>query len=359
MINRADPQVEFKGISKSYGDVVVLKDFNLIIEKGEYVVLLGPSGSGKTTALSMVGGFTEPSGGRVFLGGRDVTNLPANRRECATVFQDYALFPHMTVEGNINFGLAMQKVPRRERKDRINEVLDLVGLSGFGDRKIQNMSGGQRQRIALARALATRPSVLLLDEPLGALDLKIRRQMQEELASIHARVGTTFMHVTHDQEEAISIADKIILLSEGKINDMGAPEEMYRRPQTAFSATFMGDSNIIKGRCASSYDANTIDVETEYGDLRVSGQAQVGREVQLCVRPENIQIGNMDAAQIGLGTARITSMLFHGSFVRLRAAAGNQYEHDLLVEMPTYDHPEVGDEITLTVRPEDLVLLED
>lgn len=357
MSTQATPQVEFRGVSKRYGDVVALDGFNLTISKGEYVVLLGPSGSGKTTALSLVGGFVEPSSGQIVLGGRDVTALPPNHRECATVFQDYALFPHMTVEGNINFGLTMKKVPRRERKARVMEMLELVGLTGFDDRRIQSMSGGQRQRIALARALATRPSVLLLDEPLGALDMKIRRQMQEELAAIHEHVGTTFIHVTHDQEEAMNIADTVVLLNEGKIEDMGPPENLYRCPRTLFSATFMGDSNIVAGQVIDSDRAGATQLETAFGKVAVSGQATVGDNVRLCIRPENIQIRRTDSSEVQLGKARVDSLQFQGSSVRLHVSAGKGFAQELLVQTPAYHHPNVGDEIELSARLADLIML--
>ena len=209
--------VRLEGLRKVYGDTVVVENFNLSIAGGEFVVLLGPSGSGKTTTLSMLGGFVEPSAGRILIEGEDVTELPPAKRPTATVFQDYALFPHMNVRSNVAFGLAMRGVARKERERTAEEMLRLVGLEGFGGRAIHQLSGGQRQRVALARAIAVTPKVLLLDEPLGALDLALRRQMQEELVRIQKRLGTTFVHVTHDQEEAMSIADTVVVMNRGQI----------------------------------------------------------------------------------------------------------------------------------------------
>src|SRR5690606_23935988 len=202
-------------------------------------------GSGKTTILSMLGGFTAPSEGRVVIAGEDVTDLPPAKRPTATVFQDYALFPHMSVRSNVAFGLAMRRVAKAERSRRAEEMLRLVGLAGFGGRGIHQLSGGQRQRVALARAMAVAPKVLLLDEPLGALDLSLRRQMQEELVRLQKRLGTTFVHVTHDQEEAMSIADTVVVMNQGRIEDMGPPSRVYLRPASLFAATFMGESNVI------------------------------------------------------------------------------------------------------------------
>ncbi|MEX0697453.1 MAG: ABC transporter ATP-binding protein, partial [Dongiaceae bacterium] len=248
----AEALVELIGLGKRYDGAVAVEGVDLSIAPGEYVVLLGPSGSGKTTILSMLGGFVPPSAGRVRIGGVDVTALPPARRPTATVFQDYALFPHMSVGANVGFGLRMRKVAKAERRRRAEDVLRLVGLEGFGARAVHNLSGGQRQRVALARAIAVAPAVLLLDEPLGALDLTLRRQMQGELVRIQKRLGTSFVHVTHDQEEAMSIADTIVLLNRGRIEDSGPPDRIYLRPASVFAATFMGDSNILAGRVVAA-----------------------------------------------------------------------------------------------------------
>ena len=236
--------VSIRKIRKVYGNLVALNDVDLAIQQGQFVVLLGPSGSGKTTLLSILGGFIQPTSGQVIIDGEDVTSTPPARRPTVTVFQDYALFPHMSVRRNIAFGLTMRKVPRSERIRLVERVLTTVGLEGLGDRRIDQLSGGQRQRVALARAIVVEPAVLLLDEPLGALDLKIRQQMQEELVQLQRRIETTFVHVTHDQEEAMNIGDVVVVINEGRIEDVGPPERVYLKPASLFTARFMGDSNI-------------------------------------------------------------------------------------------------------------------
>ncbi|MEO1443361.1 MAG: ABC transporter ATP-binding protein, partial [Chloroflexota bacterium] len=242
-----DRGILIRGVSKHYGTNIALNNINLNIPKGSFTVLLGPSGSGKTTLLNILGGFAEPTEGTVHIDGEDVTYQTPAQRPTSTVFQDYALFPHMTVFKNIEFGLRMRRVFRTERERMVNEILGVVGLADMASRRIHQLSGGQRQRVALARSLVVEPSLLLLDEPLGALDLNLRRQMQGELTTIQKRVGTTFVHVTHDQDEAMSIADTIVVLNHGQIMDVGSPEDVYLRPHTRFTATFMGDSNLIDG----------------------------------------------------------------------------------------------------------------
>ena len=279
----AEALVSLRGISKSYEDVAAVSQIDLDIAAGEFVVLLGPSGSGKTTVLSMIGGFTVPTTGKLFIDGMDVTDMPPARRPTATVFQDYALFPHMSVRANVGFGLAMRKVPKDERNRRADKVLRLVGLEGYGGRGIHQLSGGQRQRVAVARAIAVEPKVLLLDEPLGALDLALRRQMQEELVRIQKSVGTTFVHVTHDQEEAMSIADRIVVMNKGRIEDIGPPSRIYLRPATRFAATFMGESNILAGEAVEAAGECTW-IKTAAGTLPVPCRAATGERSQ-CSHP--------------------------------------------------------------------------
>ena len=224
---------------------------SLTIAAGSYTVLLGPSGSGKTTLLSILGGFLQPEQGRVLIQGEDCTRMAPAKRPTATVFQDYALFPHMSIGGNVGFGLRMQGVAKAEREAKARDMLGLVGLAQAFDKKPHQLSGGQRQRVALARALVVEPAVLLLDEPLGALDLKLRRQMQDELKAIQKRVGTAFVHVTHDQEEAMALADHVVVMNHGRIEDEGSPERVYGRPATRFTATFMGESTVVPGTTAN------------------------------------------------------------------------------------------------------------
>jgi putative spermidine/putrescine transport system ATP-binding protein len=267
------PAIRFENVSRHFGDVKAVDNANLEIGDGEFFSMLGPSGSGKTTCLRMIAGFDRPTHGNIFLYGQDVSDLPPYERNVNTVFQDYALFPHMTIEDNIAYGLMIKGIPKAERYKQVDEMLDLVRLPGFGYRKPSQLSGGQRQRVALARALINHPKVLLLDEPLGALDLKLRQQMQIELKSIQKRVGITFIFVTHDQEEALTMSDRIAVFSEGKIEQVGTPADVYERPASPFVAGFVGTSNLISGDVAQ----------------RITGSGQM-----FSVRPEKIHMGSVD-----------------------------------------------------------------
>lgn len=252
----SDSAILFKHVSRYFDELKAVDDVMLEIADGEFFSMLGPSGSGKTTCLRMIAGFDRPTSGQIFLFGQDVSNLPPYDRPVNTVFQDYALFPHMRVDENIGYGLMIKKVPKNERVKRVNEMLELVQLPGFGYRKPSQLSGGQRQRVALARALINHPRVLLLDEPLGALDLKLRQQMQVELKNIQKKVGITFVFVTHDQEEALTMSDRIAVFSQGKIEQVGSPAEIYEHPYTPFVAGFVGTSNIIDGEMAKRITGN-------------------------------------------------------------------------------------------------------
>ena len=250
--------IEFRGVSRVFsvkqekmtGEVRAVDDVSLQVQDGEFFSLLGPSGSGKTTSLRMIAGFDRPTSGQILLYGKDVSNLPPFERDINTVFQDYALFPHMTVGENVGYGLMIKKVPVPERNKRVDDILDMIQLTGFAGRKPSQLSGGQRQRVALARALVNHPKVLLLDEPLGALDLKLRQQMQVELKAIQKRVGITFIFVTHDQEEALTMSDRIAVFNQGKIEQIGTPAEIYEHPATSFVAGFVGVSNLVSGDVA-------------------------------------------------------------------------------------------------------------
>ena len=239
-------EVLCEGIRKTYGDVVAVADVDLSVADGEFFTLLGPSGSGKTTTLRVIAGFERPDAGRVTLGGADITQQPPYARDVNTVFQDYALFPHMTVAENVGYGLKVKGVPRRERAAQVAEVLKMVRLEGYGDRKPVQLSGGQRQRVALARSIVNQPKVLLLDEPLGALDLKLRQEMQVFLKALQRDLGMTFIYVTHDQEEALTMSDHVAVFNEGRIEQVGSPIDVYARPATEFVAGFVGTSNILE-----------------------------------------------------------------------------------------------------------------
>jgi putative spermidine/putrescine transport system ATP-binding protein len=239
-------EVAVEGARKAYGDVVAVDEVDLSVADGEFFTLLGPSGSGKTTTLRMIAGFEQPDAGRITLGGEDITRRPPYARDVNTVFQDYALFPHMTVAENVGYGLKVKGVPRATRKGQVDEVLRMVRLEGYGARKPVQLSGGQRQRVALARSIVNRPKVLLLDEPLGALDLKLRQEMQVFLKALQQDLGMTFLYVTHDQEEALTMSDHVAVFNEGRIEQVGAPQEIYERPATEFVAGFVGTSNILE-----------------------------------------------------------------------------------------------------------------
>jgi putative spermidine/putrescine transport system ATP-binding protein len=264
-----DQAVSLRGLRKNFGPVEAVAGIDLDVADGEFFAMLGPSGSGKTTVLRMIAGFESPTAGTVELGGRDVTRLAPFERDVNTVFQDYALFPHMSVLDNVEYGLRVKKVPRAERRERALAALRSVRLEGFEKRRPAQLSGGQRQRVALARALVNRPRVLLLDEPLGALDLKLREEMQVELKAIQREVGITFLFVTHDQEEALTMSDRIAVFDQGRIEQIGTPAEVYERPATAFVASFVGTSNLVSGEAA---------------------RAVLGREGTFSVRPEKLRV---------------------------------------------------------------------
>jgi putative spermidine/putrescine transport system ATP-binding protein len=294
----APPAVRFENVSRHFGEVKAVDNLNLDILDGEFFTMLGPSGSGKTTCLRMIAGFERPTSGQIWLHGREVSSLPPYEREVNTVFQDYALFPHMTVGENIAYGLMIRKVPGEERKRRVEEMLELVRLSGMAGRKPSQLSGGQRQRVALARALINHPRVLLLDEPLGALDLKLRQQMQLELKAIQERVGITFVYVTHDQEEALTMSDRLAVFNQGKVEQIGSPAEIYEYPRSAFVAGFVGTSNLISGEAA---------------------RALTGSPETFSIRPEKIVISPAES-EVKTGEcyvdARVRDVVYLGLYTR-------------------------------------------
>jgi spermidine/putrescine transport system ATP-binding protein len=340
--------LEVDAISKIYGEVTALDHVSLAVEQGAYVVLLGPSGSGKTTLLSVIGGFTVPTSGRISIAGRDVTALSPAQRPTTTLFQDYALFPHMSVAGNVGFGLKVRRVPAAKREKRVAAALELVGLTGYGLRGIHEMSGGQRQRVALARALVVEPEILLLDEPLGALDLNLRRQMQDELLALQRRTGRSFVHVTHDQEEAMALASLVVVMNKGRIEDAGPPKRIYERPASLFTATFMGESTQLRGRVSG---ANTV--ETAMGLIHGATTEAIGTEVMLIVRPENIRTDN---AEIDLGAARIREATFQGAHYRVLATS-ERGDQEFVLRLPPDTAVDQGMMLRLGCRVRDLVIL--
>lgn len=330
--------VSIENISHSFGSARVLDHVSLALAPNSYTVLLGPSGSGKTTLLSILGGFLNPDEGRVLIKGQDCTALAPAKRPTATVFQDYALFPHMTIGANVGFGLRMKGVPKSERDAQARAMLDVVGLASSFEKKPHQLSGGQRQRVALARALIVEPAVLLLDEPLGALDLKLRRQMQDELKAIQKRVGTAFIHVTHDQEEAMALADHVVVMNHGRIEDEGAPERVYARPATRFTATFMGESTIVPGKVSGGM------IETPLGRFPAAAGA-----TQVAIRPEHVSLGGDIAAEV-------TDVVYQGSFKRVTAKANGI---DLLARLPAETALAAGQHVMLGIDPAHVIVLKD
>jgi len=286
-------EIRLVDLEKRFREVLAVDRINLRIETGEFFSLLGPSGCGKTTTLRMIGGFEAPTGGSIELRGRDVTNDPPDRRPVNMVFQNYALFPHLNVGDNIAFGLRRKNIDKAQIRQRVHEALELVHLTGYEKRRPNQLSGGQQQRVALARALVNRPNVLLLDEPLGALDLKLRKALQIELKRVQAEVGITFVYVTHDQEEALTMSDRIAVMSHGQVEQLGTPEELYERPRTRFVADFIGTTNLLTGAVeAADATAGTALVRLTGGDTCVVAgmDMAIGRTVELSVRPESILI---------------------------------------------------------------------
>lgn len=308
--------VEVRDVRHGFDNVEALRSVSLDVPEGSFTVFLGPSGSGKTTLLNLIGGFHEVQNGTIRIGGEDMAGVPPAQRPTATVFQDYALFPHMSVAKNVGFGLRMAGRPAAERRERVAQMLEMVGLPEAARRRPHQLSGGQRQRIALARALAVSPKVLLLDEPLGALDLALRRQMQAELSRIQTQVGATFIHVTHDQDEALALADQLVVMSEGRIQDVGSPQTVYDSPRTAFTAAFVGRSNMIKGQITTVCDG-VVSISTPAGKLQgrdTSGALREGGEGVIMLRPEHII--PLDAAPpgaIALPAANLRAVTFAGA----------------------------------------------
>jgi putative spermidine/putrescine transport system ATP-binding protein len=308
-------------IDKAYGAASVLDGVDLAIEKGEFIALLGPSGCGKTTLLRIIAGLVQPDGGTVMLAGTDVTRLPPHRRNIGVVFQNYALFPHLTVAENVGFGLAVRRVARAERAPRVAEALRLVQMQDYAERRIGALSGGQQQRVALARALAFAPSLLLLDEPLAALDRKLRESVQVELRQLIRRLGITTVFVTHDQEEALILADRIGVMNQGRLEQLAAPRELYARPRSRFVLDFVGRSCLIAGRVASAAEG-MVTVETAHGRIIAPGSFMAGAAVEIGLRPEALRLGPGGGSGSNRITATVTDRIFLGSRLVMTLAAG-------------------------------------
>lgn len=364
--------LELKNIKKSFQDGEdVLDGICLTAKKGEFVTLLGSSGCGKTTTLRIIAGLEQPDSGQVFLNGKDVTGLEPNRRNVNTVFQNYALFPHMNVADNIGYGLKLKKTPKAEISRRVKEMLELVQLTGFEKRKPSELSGGQRQRVAIARALVNNPEVLLLDEPLGALDLQLRRAMQHELKHLQKKLGITFIYITHDQEEAINMSDTIAVMNHGRFEQIGTPDEIYNHPKTSYVATFVGNANILKGVVKELADNNNhqITITTGSGEVQVfaaseENMPQPGETVTIAVRSENIRFeesvkniqGNSTGNIHGL-TAKVTEKTFAGG--QLRVVLKTTDGQEIIASRYGIDtNVNVGETVRCCFKPSDAVLVD-
>lgn len=337
--------IDLMNISKRYGDNIVLDDLNLYIRENEFLTLLGPSGCGKTTTLRIIGGFETPDQGKVIFDNKDITNLAPNQRQLNTVFQKYALFPHMTIAENIAFGLKIKKKSKTYIDDKIKYALKLVNLDGFGHRMPDSLSGGQQQRIAIARAIVNEPKVLLLDEPLGALDLKLRQDMQYELIRLKNELGITFVFVTHDQEEALTMSDTIVVMNQGYIQQIGSPEKIYNEPENAFVADFIGESNILPGTMLCDRLVEILGVKFPCVDEGFG----INKPVDVVIRPEDIDLVKPEE---GLMTGRVTSLIFKGVHYEMEVHANG---YDWLVH--STDLSPVGSLVGISVDPFDIQIM--
>ena len=339
--------IEFKNIAKSFGDKCVLNDVSISVKQGEFLTLLGPSGCGKTTLLRMLAGFGSPDSGHILINGVDITDIPPHERPVNTVFQRYALFPHLDVYENIAFGLKLQKVPVDEIDKRVRRVLKMVSMTDYEDRDVESLSGGQQQRVAIARAIVNQPKVLLLDEPLAALDLKMRKDMQIELKEMHKKLGITFVYVTHDQEEALTLSDTIVVMNEGKIQQVGTPTDIYNEPQNSFVADFIGESNILNGKMVKDKLVEFVGHEFECVDEGFGENV----EVDVVVRPEDIYIMNRtEGSQL---TAKVKSCTFKGVHYEMFVDTDKGYE--LMIQ--DYNAFEPGSEVGLIIKPADIQVM--
>ena len=335
--------ISFENVNKFYEDTHVLKNINFEIEKGKFYTLLGPSGCGKTTILRIIAGFTDVSNGKVTLNGADVTNLPPNKRKVNTVFQDYALFPHMNVFENIAFGLRLKKTPENIIKEKVADALKMVQLSGYENREISQMSGGQQQRVAIARALVNEPEVLLLDEPLSALDLKLRTDMQYELRELQQRLGITFIFVTHDQEEALAMSDEIFVMSKGEIVQSGTPVDIYDEPINRFVADFIGEINIVDGVMKEDYLVEFVGKEFECADAGM----RPNEKVEIVIRPEDLSLTSIENGKL---TVEVDTQLFRG--VHYEIICYDENGNEWMIHSTR--KAEVGSKVGLYFEPHDI-----
>jgi spermidine/putrescine transport system ATP-binding protein len=352
-----------KNVTKAFGDVVAVDNVSMGIKQKEFFAMLGPSGCGKTTSLRMIAGFERPTSGEVLIDGRDVGSTPAFQRNVNTVFQSYALFPHMTVEQNVSFGLEMKRVPANDIKQRVGQALDLVRLPQLAKRYPKQMSGGQQQRVALARALVNRPKVLLLDEPLGALDAKLRKEMQIELKTLQREVGITFIFVTHDQEEALTMSDRIAVFSKGKVLQVGTPLEIYERPNCRFVADFIGETNFLDGKVSAiNGEFATVVVAGDKPFVgRVNGDVRVGADATISVRPEKMQLLEKQPAAPNAYEVKVHSIGYVGSDTRVIVELGptrlDVWEQNSVSTLDPNYFFRAGEPAWMTFKPENALVL--
>ncbi len=349
--------LRIENLVKAFSGNVVVRDANLRFRKGEFISLLGPSGCGKTTILRMIAGFERPTSGSIVVDGKDITALPPNRRQIGMVFQAYALFPNMNVEDNVGFGLKIAGMPAEARRDRVAEMLKLIGLSGFGKRYPFEISGGQQQRVALARALAPKPRMLLLDEPLSALDAKIRVSLRQEIRSIQRELGITTVFVTHDQEEALSISDRVVVMNAGNIEQVGTPFEIYNNPRTRFVASFVGTLNILSGTIVDPARGKVIIEGQEIVTARGVADTTPGDVRPIALRPEAMLLNGAGEGRNRL-TGRIDEVNFLGSIVRIRVLLGASALHLDTFNSPNNPPPAFGQQVTVSFMPDDVLVLD-
>ena len=356
--------LDIKGVNKIYGTNHVVKDLNLLVEEGEFLTLLGSSGCGKTTTLRMIAGFEEPTTGSITVEGEPIEDKEPYERNVNTVFQSYALFPHMTIYDNVAYGLKMKKVPKKEIKERVLKMLEMVQLSGFEKRYPGQLSGGQKQRVAIARALINRPKVLLLDEPLGALDLKLRKQMQLELKRLQKKLNITFIYVTHDQEEALTMSDRIAIMHDGVMDQIGSPTEIYERPATKFVATFIGETNVFDGTIRSIEGGKAV-IGIENGEVTTSGSVEEGDSkntgfavnefVTVSVRPEKMHFSPKPVEGFTV-PAVVRDYIYVGSVLKCIAVLPNGNEIKM-EKLAGEELPPIGEKVFICWEPEDAVLI--